>query len=134
MKNPTKYFVALLLASATFGVAMAQTNQQVDVKKAKISRNDFAKIKRILASAKQGSYRVAYLENGKTVQRLGSASFQNISTVKGYSAAGGGKAADEILTTVSSYVKTIWTAGFAQMYPEKVRQINQILEQRVIAE
>lgn len=132
MKKSTKYFVVLLIAGTIVNVAVAQTKQDVEVKKAKISRADFAKIKEILSSAKKGSYNLAYLENGKTVQRLGSASFRQITTVKGYSALGGGKAADEILTTVSSYVKTIWTAGFAQMYPEKVRQINQILEQSAV--
>ena len=133
MKKSTKFFVALLIAGTIFNVAMAQTKRDVEVKKAKITRADFAEIKQILSGAKKGTYNVAYLERGRTVQRLGSASFRQITTVKGYSALGGGKAADEILTTVSSYVKTIWTAGFAEMYPEKVTQINQILEQSVVA-
>lgn len=131
MKKKTMYFAALTVAAmVTFSFVLAQPRPKVDIRKAKVSQSAVDSIKTILAGASPETYNFDYSVNGKSVQRLGSASFRQISTVKGYSQLGsrGGKYANEILTTVDNYVKTIWTSKFSQLYPEKVRQINQILE------
>lgn len=131
MKKKTMYFAALTVAAlVTFGFVLAQPRPKVVFKKAKVSQSAVDSIKTILADAKPETYNFDYSVNGRSVQRLGSASFRQISTVKGYSQPGsrGGRYANEIVTTVDNYVKTIWTSRFSQLYPEKVRQINQILE------
>ncbi len=124
-----KFFPAVLMAGILF-VGAAGAQPRAEIKKATISQADVDSLKGILAGVSQDMYNIDYAKSGKSVQRLGSASFRQISTVKGYSAIGskGGQAANEILTTVDNYVKTIWTSKFAQMYPEKVKAINKILE------
>lgn len=103
----------------------------VEIKKATITPEQATQIQEVLAGAKANTYSFTYAREGKTISRAGSASFRQLSTVKAYTKAGVGdtKAINEGLTTISNYVKTIVTGSFNQMYPEKVRQINKILEQ-----
>ncbi len=124
-------FLALLLAaSAAVLQATAQTPPAVEIKKANVTPEQAAEIQKILADAKPDSYSFTYARGGKTITRAGSASFRQLSTVKAYTRGGAGdtKSINEALTTIDNYVKTILTTGFNRMYPEKVRQINAILE------
>lgn len=125
----TKIFPAFFIAGMLFS-CVAGAQPRAEIKMATISQADVDSLKGVLAGVSPDLYNIDYAKSGKSVQRLGSASFRQISTVKGYSSLGskGGTAANEIVTTVSNYVKTVWTSKFAQMYPEKVKAINKILE------
>lgn len=116
-------FLAMIVAPMMS--VMAQAPQ---VKSANLSDKDLAQIEEILKGADASTYSVS-IENSGKVTRLGSASIRNLSTVSAYHKVGGAaNAANEIITTVGNYVKTVWTSKFASMYPEKVKAINTILE------
>jgi hypothetical protein len=131
MKKFAPLFAALFVASALLFRSVAQVPPMVDIKKASITPEQAKQIQEVLAGAKADTYSFTYAREGKTISRAGSASFRQLSMVKAYTKAGVGdtKSVNEGLTTVSNYIKTIVTGSFNQMYPEKVRQINKILEQ-----
>lgn len=127
-------FAIVFVASALLLRSVAQVPPAVEIKKANITPEQAKMIQDVLAGAKADTYSFTYARAGKTVSRAGSASFRQLSTVKAYTKAGVGdtKSINEGLTTVSDYIKTIVTGKFNQMYPEKVRQINAILEKSAV--
>lgn len=130
MKKFAPLVVALLTVGALVFRSAAQAPPAIEIKKANITPDQAAEIQKVLAGAKPETYSFTYARDGKTVSRAGSASFRQLSTVKAYTRGGAGdtKSINEALTTIDNYVKTILTSSFNQMYPEKVRQINAILE------
>ena len=136
MKSTTSLTTALLAAGLlTFNRAQAQTRPAIQIQKSSLTQAQADQIKSILADAKPETYSFSYAKDGKEISRAGSASMRELSTVKAYSRLGSGdtkSAGNEVLTTVGSYVKTVWTSKFGQMYPEKVRQINAILEKSAV--
>ena len=104
------------------------TMPAVSVVKASFNKDELAKIQSILKDADPSTYNVS-IEQGGQATRLGSATIRGLSTVSAYHKGGNGtKAANEIVTTVSDYVKTVWTSSFASKYPDKVKAINSIME------
>ena len=134
MKKFAPVLAALLVASALVFRTVAQTPPAVEIKQANITPDQAAQIQKVLADAKPETYSFTYARDGKTISRAGSASFRQLSMVKAYTKGGAGdtKSVNEALTTISNYVKTILTGSFNQMYPEKVRQINAILEKSAV--
>jgi hypothetical protein len=117
------FFTAVILLMATFSYA-----QTPDVKEAEFTKAELTKIQSILKDADPSTYNLTVESSGKAT-RLGSASMRGLSTVSAYHKLGNGtKASNEIVTTVSDYVKTVWTSAFAQKYPDKVKQINSMME------
>ena len=69
----------------------------------------------------KGAYR------SKTV-KAGSASFNRLTTVGAFHKPGASSSINEVVTTVSNYVKTVLTSKFNEAYPEKLAQFNRELE------
>jgi hypothetical protein len=118
----------LLLCFTLLSLSLHAQRKTYDVKESKFSKADFEKLKSVLKGADPSTYSVQYVMNGKTVDKLGSASFDRLSTVAVYHSPGSRSDINEVLTTISNYVKTILTSKFNQAYPEKVTAINSILE------
>jgi len=122
--------LALCLTMVSTGI-FAQ-RRTFDVKDAKFSKEDFAKLKGVLKGADPSTYSVQYIVNGRVVDKMGSASFSRLSTVAIYHSPGSLSAINEVVTTISNYVKTVLTSKFNEAYPEKVTAINSLLEQSAI--
>jgi len=122
----------LMLALCLFSTGLLAQRKTYDVKDSKFTKEDFAKLKETLKGADPSTYSVQYIVNGRTVDKLGSASFDRLSTVAVYHSPGSLSSVNEVVTTISNYVKTIITSKFNQAYPEKVTAINSLLEQSAI--
>jgi len=122
--------LALCLTVVSTGV-FAQ-RKTFDVKDAKFTKEDFAKLKGVLKGADPSTYAVQYIVNGRVVEKMGSASFSRLSTVAIYHSPGSLSSINEVVTTISNWVKTILTSKFNEAYPEKVTAINSLLEQSAI--
>jgi hypothetical protein len=122
----------LALCLTVFSSGLLAQRKTFDVKDAKFSKEDFAKLKAALKGADPATYSVQYIVNGRTVDKLGSASFDRLSTVAIYHSPGSLSSINEVVTTISNYVKTVLTSKFNEAYPEKVTAINSILEQSAI--
>lgn len=121
-----------MLALCLLSTGLFAQRKTYDVRDAKFTREDFAKLKETLKGADPSTYSVQYIVNGKTVDKMGSASFDRLSTVAVYHSPGSLSSVNEVVTTISNYVKTILTSRFNQAYPEKVTAINSLLEQSAI--
>jgi copper homeostasis protein CutC len=104
------------------------TNLKPSIRQANFTNNELDQIQQILKGTDASTYNISIEQDGKAT-RLGSADIRGLSTVSAFHKAGGkASAANEIVTTVGNYVKTVWTSAFEKMYPDKVKQINQIME------
>ncbi len=59
---------------------------------------------------------------------MGSASFRSLTTIGAFHKPGSSSDINEVVTTISNYVKTVLTSIFNQAYPEKLAQFNRELE------
>src|SRR6185295_1689231 len=103
-------------------------SMKVDVREAQISKDDFEKLKASLSGADPSTYSLIYTVNGKQVDKAGSASFRSLTTVGAYHKPGSDNSINEVVTTISNYVKTVLTSKFDQAYPEKLAAFNRQLE------
>jgi len=126
-------FLLLALCFTLLSTGLYAQRKTFDVKDSKFSREDFAKLKSLLKGADPSTYSVQYIVNGRTVDKLGSASFDRLSTVAIYHSPGSLRSVNEVVTTISNYVKTVLTSKFSEAYPEKVTAINSLLEQSAVA-
>ena len=122
----------LALCLTVVSTGLFAQRRTFDVKDAKFTKEDFAKLKGVLKGADPSTYSVQYIVNGRVVDKLGSASFSRLSTVAIYHSPGSLSAINEVVTTISNYVKTVLTSKFNEAYPEKVTAINSLLEQSAI--
>jgi hypothetical protein len=108
----------------------------VDIKSVKLEKNDLGKIQEILKEVDPELYQIEIHENGKIIDRLGSAAIKDLKKVSAYYAEGfGGQvSANEIITTVSDYIKTIWTAQLLESgkYLAQIKKVESILNQNVV--
>src|SRR5882757_129645 len=122
------HFLLLVLCFSIFSSGLYAQRKTFDIRDSKFSRADFEKLKTTLKGADPSTFSVQYIVKGKTVDKLGSASFDRLSTVAIYHSPGSLSSINEVVTTISNYVKTILTSKFSQAYPEKLATINSILE------
>lgn len=123
---------AWMLFGMMLAVAGSVYAQKPVLREATFSEKELTKIQEILKDADASTYNLSIEQNGK-VTRLGSAGMRGLSKVSAYHKAGGkASAANEIVTTIDNYVKTVWTSRFEKMYPDKVKQINEIMEASLV--
>ncbi|MBT1705309.1 hypothetical protein [Chryseosolibacter indicus] len=116
----------------------ARFNEQpsTDIKSVKLEKDDLVQIQELLKEVDPELYQIEVHEGGKVVDRIGSAAIYDLQKVGAYydETFGGSVAANEILTTVSDYIKTIWTAKLleSRKYAELITKVESILNRNVI--
>jgi hypothetical protein len=96
----------LFLATFTFATVPFLSAQKPVIRAADLSHDELTKVQAILEDADPSTYNLTVEEGGKAV-RLGSASLRGLRTASAYHKVGASaKAGNEIVTTISDYVKT----------------------------
>jgi hypothetical protein len=104
----------------------------ISVEKANYSPAQLGKIKTLLGSLPPQSYQMIIFENGRSTA-LGSASMSGLQALEVYSPDASADFGNTIITTISNYVKEVWTTDFVAGTPmaNTVQQIEAILAEGV---
>lgn len=124
---------ACFMITLAFSQVSYAQDRKVDIRKVQLSKSQLDEITGILKTMDPKSYNAVIVQNGKVVSRLGSANLRGLQVVGGFHAPNGNaRMGNEILTSVSNYIKTIWTSDVMNNSLDKVTKINQILDAAVI--
>jgi hypothetical protein len=107
-----------------------------DIKSVKLEDGDLKEVQELLSQVDPKLYQIEIHQGGKVVDRIGSAEILDLQKVGAYynEGFGGSVSANEILTTVSDYIKTIWTADIlnSEKYVDLVARVESILTKNVV--
>jgi hypothetical protein len=123
-------------ASASREVTVQLEQRSTDIKSVELEEGDLKQVQELLSQVDPKLYQIEIHQDGKVIDRLGSAEIYDLQKVGAYynERFGGSVAANEIITTVSDYIKTIWTADIlnSDKYATLVSKVESILTRNVI--
>lgn len=123
-------------ASNAREIVVELQDRSTDIKSVKLEEGDLKEIHELLSQVDPNLYQIELHQDGKVIDRIGSAELFDLQKVGAYynESFGGKVAANEILTTVSDYIKTIWTADIlkSEKYADLVARVESILTKNVV--
>lgn len=118
------------------GTARLWQQPTTDIKSVQLEKGDLDQIQELLKEVDPELFQIEVHQGGKVTDRIGSAAIYDLQKVGAFynERFGGSVAANEILTTVSDYIKTIWTAKLLESgrYAELIAKVEGILNRNVI--
>lgn len=116
--------------------ARLKQKSTTDIKSVQLEKGDLQQIQEILKEVDPELFQIEIHEKGKVIDRIGSAAINDLQKVGAFydERFGGSVSANEIITTISDYIKTIWTAKLLESgkYAELVAKVEGILNKNVI--
>lgn len=123
-------------ASNAREIVIQLEERTTDIKSVKLEDGDLKEVQELLSQVDPSLYQIELHQDGKIVDRIGSAEIFDLQKVGAYynEDFGGQVSANEILTTVSDYIKTIWTADIlkSEKYADLVARVENILTRNVV--
>ena len=127
MKSITALALSLLVAGAVDAQPKPSMKAPV-IRQGTLSEKDLTEIQTLLKEMSPGSFNAVISQPGKGSVRLGNAAMKDLSTKSVIHGAGARpSAADEIATSVSNYIRVIWTSSITGADKARMDRVNALL-------